>query len=110
MTVADAEDPVSRVMELADVIARLRLSKIDAPSEPDPEAIRILFLDYFASNQGQDSGKGDEKERIGSVLESLVNEAARKRVLASENQPYFGCHRTSDSKPPHPPENPSLSS
>ena len=79
LNVKDAADPASRVRELSEAIATLRLSQLPAPPDPDFEAVRVLMLDY---------------------LESLVQSGMEKKLTALENQPYFGCHRTADSKPP----------
>ena len=106
LTINDAEDPATRVMELANAVAHLRLSKWDMPSEPDYGAVRTLMLDYFVFDKSQDPGGEDEAKRIGTALESLITAAAQKKVLASENQPYFGCHRTADSRPPESHQNP----
>ncbi len=100
LTINDVEDPVSRVMELANAVAYLRLSKLDTPPEPDYEAVRALMLDYFAFDKSHDPGGGDEVRRIAAALEFLITTAAQKKISAVENQPYFGCHRTSDSRPP----------
>ena len=104
------EDPASRVMELAHAVASLRLSKLDTPSEPDYEAVRALILDYFAFDKSQDPGGEDETRRIGTALEFLITAAAQKKISAVENQPYFGCHRTPDSRPPQSHQNPPPSS
>ena len=81
LDIKDSEDPAERVKELARVIAELRLKQLDQPSEPDFESVKTLLMEY---------------------LEFLVADAAQKKVASSENQPYFGCHRTGDSHPPKP--------
>lgn len=106
MTLLDDSDAIGRATELARAIAHLRLSKIDSPAEPDYEAVRTLVLDYLASDKSQDPGGADEKMRVGMALETLIQAQARKKISSAENQLYFGCHRTTDSRPPGHHKNP----
>lgn len=101
LVVQDTADPIGRVQELALAAAALRLSPIFSdPQGPDFEAVRALMRDYFAANKSNDPGGSDERERIGTALETLVQAAVQQKVAALENRPYFGCHRTADSRPP----------
>ncbi|MBI3315821.1 MAG: hypothetical protein HYZ87_02465 [Candidatus Omnitrophica bacterium] len=97
----ETTDPASRVQELAGAIAALRLSSYPDPPEPCPQAVEALLRDYFVEKgEGSGGGKGATLEHMGKALENFVCAAAEKKVAALENQPYFGCHRTADSKPP----------
>ena len=78
----DTSDPAERLTQLAHAVAALRLKQMDSPPEPDSKAVQELLWSFF---------------------ESRVQEAAATQVAARENQPYFGCHRTPDSRPPHAP-------
>ncbi|MBI3252610.1 MAG: hypothetical protein HYZ52_04780 [Candidatus Omnitrophica bacterium] len=82
ITLKDTTDPLERIDQLAEAVAVLRLKPMDLPEEPDREAVRNLLLEY---------------------LEARVQRAAAEKIVSLENQPYFGCHRTADTKPPHPP-------
>ena len=97
LSLKNTPDPAARVAELAQAIAAVRLSPYPNPPEPRPEAVQALMRDYLGE-------KTADLERIGTVLETLVQTDSQKKVAALENQPYFGCHRTADTKPPHPPK------
>ena len=95
----NADSPKERVYEIAEVVADIRLSKLSCPLEPSRLALRVLVLDYLRAHPDKDPGNSEEF-RIGSAFEALILAVAQKKIEASEQQPYFGCHRTPDTKPP----------
>ena len=95
----DAESPSERAYALAEIIADIRLSNLSDPEEPSRGAVQILVLDYLHAHPEKNSN-GSEEHRIGSALESLILEIAKRKIESSENQPYFGCHRTTNTRPP----------
>ena len=95
----DTDSPTERAYEIARAVADIRLSNLSYPPEPSRRALRILMLDYLQSHPDEDPG-GSEDIRIGSTLESLILAVAQEKIEASEHEPYFGCHRTKDTRPP----------
>ena len=73
-----------RAYQLASFIAEVRLKNRPLPLEPNSAAVEILVKDIEAAK-----------------FEAMIMQAMQFQIAAAENQPYFGCHRTADTKPPH---------